>query len=165
MARVRVPLIACLTIMTIAGCSRHDPVAADAKPVNIALPANAAEPDPLGGPPEKKVDPHQSKPLAASSVKIPARLQGRWGLEPADCTSQRGDAKGLLLIEPDGLAFYESRAVPTSDVETGDGSINGHFDFTGEGQSWTKFEALKRNGDKLTRTETNPAASYTYAKC
>ena len=32
-------------------------------------------------------------------------------------------------------------------------------------QAWTKYEALKRSGDKLTRTETDPAASYTYAKC
>jgi hypothetical protein len=68
-------------------------------------------------------------------------------------------------VTADRLTFYESRAVPSSGVQTDDNSISGNFDFTGEGETWTKFEALKRSGDKLTRTETNPAASYTYAKC
>ena len=34
----------------------------------------------------------------ASGQTIPAALQGNWGLVPADCTSTRGDNKGLLRI-------------------------------------------------------------------
>jgi hypothetical protein len=92
-------------------------------------------------------------------------LQGRWGLTPGDCTSRLGDAKGLLVIGPNELRFYESRAVPAADVQGDADTISGNFHFTGEGQAWTKYEALKRSGDKLTRTENNPAASFTYAKC
>lgn len=69
------------------------------------------------------------------------------------------------MITPDGLQFYESRAVPAADVEADEDSIGGNFAFTGEGQSWTKYEALKVEKQKLTRTETYPVASFSYAKC
>ena len=78
---------------------------------------------------------------------------------------ERGDAKGLLIISADDLRFYESRAVPASEIEASEDSISGNFAFTGEGQSWTQFQALKAQVNQLVRTETNPAASFTYAKC
>jgi hypothetical protein len=138
-------------------------VANDVKPVNLSVPASHAAPDPAGLPPQNASAPQA--PAADGATKIPAALQGRWGLTPADCTSTRGDAKGLLVVTADGLRFYESRAVPAADAHADADSINGHFNFTGEGRSWSKFEALKASGNKLTRTETEPAASYTYAKC
>jgi hypothetical protein len=55
--------------------------------------------------------------------------------------------------------------VPGPDAEADVDSISGTFDFTGEGQSWSKFEALKLQGRDLVRTETKPAASFSYAKC
>ena len=69
------------------------------------------------------------------------------------------------MITPDELRFYESRAVPADDVEADKTSIAGNFAFTGEGQSWTKYEALKVDKKKLMRTETKPMASFIYAKC
>jgi hypothetical protein len=96
---------------------------------------------------------------------IPAALQGRWGLTPADCVAAPGDAKGLLVITPGELRFYESRAVPSPGVQIASDSIRGNFLFTGEGQNWTKVETLERRKEKLVRTETEPTASYTYAKC
>ena len=81
-----------------------------------------------------------------------------------DCTSTRGDAKGLLIIGPSEVRFYESRAVPEN-AQSGTDSISGDFSFTGEGQTWTKFEALELKGAELVRTESNPMASFTYARC
>ena len=150
-------------IVAIAACSKRDPVANDLKPMNLALTPKLAAPDPAGGPPGGKTAHLAQAASAAAAVTIPPALHGRWGLSPVACTG--ANDKGLLIVTADGLRFYESRAVPTADVQTSRGSINGHFRFTGEGQAWDKFEALQRNGDKLTRTETNPAASYTYAKC
>ena len=77
----------------------------------------------------------------------------------------RSDAKGLLIISPTDLKFYESRAVPAADVTTDANSAAGNFAYTGEGQSWSKYEALKVEKGRLTRTETKPSASFTYAKC
>jgi hypothetical protein len=149
-------------MLTIVACGGRDPVAEEAN--NTAgLPAiNDAVPDPTGSPPEKA---RPAAEAAAVASGIPAALHGRWGLTPMDCTSTRGDAKGLLIIGPTDLKFYESRAVPGPDTQTGKDSITGNFTFTGEGQTWTKFEALELKGQELVRTESNPVASFTYARC
>jgi len=160
----RVPFVTCALILAVAACSRHDPVADNANGASLPPPTNIATPDPAGLPPENAGAPTNAV-TPAPAAAIPAALQGRWGLTPEDCTSTRGDAKGLLVVTADRLNFYESRAVPSPDAKGDPSSISGDFDFTGEGKEWSKFEALKLSGDKLTRTETNPAASYTYAKC
>lgn len=160
----RVPLVTCALIVTIAACSRDDPVADNANAaVAFPAPVKDSAPSPAGGPPRNETTPAASAPAPAAA--IPAEFQGRWGLTPADCTSPLGDAKGLLVISAGELRFYESRAVPSANVQGDADSISGDFHFTGEGQSWTKYEVLKRNKQKLTRTETNPTASFTYAKC
>ena len=163
----RVPLVAFAFIMTIAACSRRDPVAPNANAAAPALPApaNDVAPSPAGGPPQNETAPAATAPAQPPAVTIPAAFQGRWGLTPADCTSALGDAKGLLVINGSELRFYESRAVPSKNVHGDNDSLSGDFHFTGEGQSWTKYEAIKLDKQKLTRTETNPTASFTYAKC
>ena len=157
------PFISCALTLAIVSCSKPDPVANDAKPVDLPVPATHAAPDPAALPPQNAAAPQPAS--SNDAPKIPAALQGRWGLTPADCTSTRGDAKGLLVITAGDLRFYESRAIAAADAQSDATSINGHFNFSGEGQSWNRYEALKKSGDKLTRTETNPAASYTYARC
>jgi predicted small lipoprotein YifL len=163
MRRTRLPLFALTTILAIAACGKGDPVAPDANAAAPALPApQKAHPDPMGGPPPTaRPEPQPLKPGAA----IPQALQGRWGLAPRDCTSTRGDAKGLLVIGTDELRFYESRAVPADGIVSDADSISGKFDFTGEGQSWTKYQSYKLDDRKLIRTETNPNTSFTYARC
>jgi hypothetical protein len=157
------PPFACLLLICASGCQQRDPVADNANGASLPPPVRDSSHDPAGAPPANEA---QAKPaVPPATVSIPAALHGRWGLTPADCTSTRGDAKGLLTISEDGLRFYESRAVPGADVQTDEESINGHFDFTGEGQTWSRYEAFEAKGNKLTRTETDPAESYTYAKC
>jgi hypothetical protein len=165
MRRLRLPLVAIATLLAIAACSQREPVAEDANAQAEQLPTvNKPSPAPWGGPPESAQPtpaPAQLTPAAA----IPKALQGRWGLTPADCMIGRGDAKGLLVVSERELRFYESRAVPTADVQVDADSVSGRFDFTGEGQSWSKYESLKLDERKLIRTETNPNTSYTYARC
>lgn len=79
--------------------------------------------------------------------------------------STKGDAKGLLVISDNELRFYESRAVPAANARGDSNSISGDFAFTGEGQTWTKFQSLQLQKKELVRTESNPTASFTYAKC
>jgi hypothetical protein len=162
--RFRLPVISFAAIALLAACGKPDPVANNANGASLPAPVNDTAPSPEGTPPENDTQP-ATVAAATPSTTIPAPLQGRWGLTPADCTSTRGDAKGLLVISSGELRFYESRAVPASVVKADDDSISGEFDFTGEGQKWTKFETLERRNNLLVRTESNPAASYTYAKC
>lgn len=159
---IRVPFISCALMLAIVSCS-------GSKPVDKVADRTAGPPDLYAPAPTTMGEPHKStspaRPLPPPESKIPASLQGRWGLSPRDCTAEPAAAKGLLVITPDDLRFYESKAVPASDVATDQNSISGDFAFTGEGQSWTRYEALKVDRDNLTRTEIKPTASFTYAKC
>jgi hypothetical protein len=160
----RFPFISLAALLAMAACGARDPVDKKAAAANAAnLPdVNVPAPSATGAPRGPTVPAHAPPAPAAA---IPAALQGRWGLTPADCTAGRSDAKGLLTITADNLRFYESRAVPAADVEAGDSSISGNFAYTGEGQSWTKYESLKVDKGRLTRTETKPTVSFSYAKC
>ena len=164
--RLRVPVLSLGLIAAIAACSKPGPVANGANKIT-AVPAqsNEPEPTPAGGPPAHQANAEAPAAPASPATAIPASLQGRWGLTPGDCTSALGDAKGLLVVNATELRFYESRAVPSADIQTKASSISGTFHFTGEGQTWSRFETLQRSADKLIRTESNPAASYTYARC
>ena len=163
MLRAVAPIIACFGMAAVVACSGRDPVANEAN--NTAgLPAvNEAAPSATGEPHGDATKPATSTPQAAAS--IPAALHGRWGLNPNDCVPGRSDAKGLLVISENDLRFYESRAVPSKGVSASADSISGDFAFTGEGMEWTKYQALQLRGRELVRTETSPAASFTYAKC
>ena len=158
MKRFHTSLCAALILVSLAACGKRDPVDNNAgaiAPVPTDPDATGAV---AGGPP----------PLSNNAEPggiIPAAIQGRWGLTPADCTSTRGDAKGLLEISADSLKFYESRGTPGTSIESDDTGISGNFNFTGEGQTWSKYVSLKLQGDGLVRTERSPMASYTYAKC
>lgn len=158
MKRVSPPVVTLILLGLLASCERPGPVDKEAQSVAPEVPP-AKAPDPLaGGPPPISPD-------ADPSGVIPPALQGRWGLTPADCEPGRSDAKGLLVISPTDIKFYESRAVPTSSIESDSTGISGNFDFSGEGHNWSKYVSLKLTGTTLTRTERSPMASYRYAKC
>ncbi len=101
---------------------------------------------------------------------IPAAMQGRWGLVPGDCTSQRGDAKGLLVIERSRLKFYESVARLGAVRERSESRIHAAFSFTGEGMDWTRDLTLELAGDgkTLVRREFGAEAAaepFEYHRC
>ena len=160
---LRVPFISLALVLSVASCGNKQPVDKEAKNVaglpDFKVPASSAN-----GEPHNQTLP--ARPLPAPAKFIPTVLHGRWGLSPADCISTKGgNAKGLLVVTSEGLDFNESRAVPAAHAETDGNSIGGNFAFTGEGQSWIRYESLKLDKRVLIRTETNPTASFSYAKC
>ena len=90
---------------------------------------------------------------AVASLAIPRAYQGRWGLVAADCTSTRGDAKGLLIIDGRTLRFYESVGTLRERQPSSANSFTGVFDFTGEGMKWQRTITLHQSGEQLRRTE------------
>lgn len=172
MRRTNYLLLAAAAAM-LAGCGGSDPIADDpnagAGLPDIAEVENVSgvrrTPLPSDGGPPLGGGKQTGTTLPEPGATIPAFLHGRWGMTPGDCTSNRGDAKGLLVIGPRELRFYESRAVPVGNVGGSDDSFTADFAFTGEGQSWTGFETLEIQDRRLVRTTSNPMASYTYAKC
>ena len=156
--------------LALAACNDSGPVSEDANSSSLPAPATSDAREPNGTPPQpNSADAPQPTPANSAEPqavgKFPRALQGRWGMVPEDCTSTRGDAKGLLVIGETEMLFYESRAVPSANVETSTNSISGDFSFTGEGMSWTKFQSLEVRDGKLVRTESSPMTSYTYARC
>jgi hypothetical protein len=166
------PLFGVAAVLALAGCGGSDPVADNLNEAgNVTAVVNSANATARAATSasqsaEERNNPRPPDPtVEAGRGGIPQSLQGRWGMTPADCTSTRGDAKGLLTITSDHLKFYESRAVPGAKVQTGGTSMSGDFAFTGEGQTWTRYETLQIQDGKLVRTESDPMASYTYARC
>lgn len=114
-------------------------------------------------------------PAPAPSVKplptnIPDQFRGRWALVPADCTSTRGDAKGLLTIDDSRLTFYESKGtLDRIDSNAPPNRLTANFGFSGEGMTWEKLVTLERTAGKLRRIEPaangQPAVDLTYTAC
>ncbi len=157
--------------IALAACDAQDPVANDAN--EIGEPADIET-----LPPDESVDTSTNEPanepaneVTNSAVvdqagkPIPASMHGRWALTPGDCTTTRGDDKGLLTISAKELRFYESVAVPAANVATSDNAVEGSFNFTGEGQNWTSRQTLQVKGDKLMRKQSDPPTSLTYTRC
>ena len=93
MKRIHLPIFALLVVGAMAACEKRDPVADEANAIPAAPVNGDSAGTAAGGPP-----PAAATNGIAASGPIPAAIQGRWGLTPADCTSTRGDAKGLLTI-------------------------------------------------------------------
>ena len=158
------PILA-VALLALAACQPpSDPNAADPGELNI----DSADIEPL--PPSESSVPFTENAAAnetAPATAIPAAFHGRWGMVPADCTSTRGDNKGLITVDANSIKFYESRAMLAKATTNAPENFTGDFSFTGEGQTWTKPQNLKLTGSSntLIRSETEPAMSFTYKRC
>lgn len=157
-------LFTCTLLAALSACGKPDAIAEGANNVAGLPAANVVAPNPTAAPPAN-ASADVTDGTRAPAAGIPATLHGRWGLSPRDCTSTLGDAKGLLIINPTELRFYESRAIPAPGVQTSPDSISGNFAFTGEGQEWVRYETLEVRQGKLIRTERDPVASFSYVRC
>jgi hypothetical protein len=81
----------------------------------------------------------------------------------ADCTSTRGDAKGLIDIGDRTIRFYEAVATLREQRPAIATSFSGLYSFTGEGQNWEKVMTFTRTGDTLKRAE--ESGTFTYRRC
>ena len=129
--------------------------------------ADVAEADVETLPPSEASAPPPGNGLAptnsTSTALIPAQYHGRWGMVAADCTSTRGDAKGLITIGDSSIRFYESTATLVEQRPAIATGFAGFYRFTGEGQNWEKVVTLKRSGDSLTRADDD--GNFNYRRC
>lgn len=104
-------------------------------------------------------------PSPIADKRIPAAFQGRWGLVPADCTSTRGDNKGLLTVTADRLAFYESRATITKLAAVSPTELAATLAFSGEGQTWEQETPLTLEDDGKVLTRVADGQTLRYSRC
>jgi hypothetical protein len=153
-------------------CSKNEPVDDDADNAagleQVVAEANAAAEavhevadDSPPAPVTNQEAPEIAPPTPGAT--IPAHYHGRWGMVPADCTSTRGDAKGLITIGDTSIRSYESTATLRERRPAIATSFSGLFAFTGEGERWEKVMTFTRTGDTLKRAE--DGGSFTYRKC
>ena len=127
-------------------------------------------------PPDETVDANAGEPVLneaddsgsePAALRIPGAFQGRWGMVPADCTSTRGDAKGLITVTDDKIRFFESTGTLTKVILNAPENFTGTFAFTGEGQSWTNSQNLQLTGSSktLVRSQADVSQSFTYKRC
>jgi len=164
-----VPLIFLLSAVA---CGKSDPVDKDAENAAnldaVVAQANATakavhnEADEIPPVPGTNANPTTPAPPTPGAI-IPAQYQGRWGMVAADCTSTRGDTKGLITIGDTSIKFYESTATLEEQRPAKATSFSGQFAFRGEGQSWEKVMTFTRTGDTLERA--HPEGRFTYKRC
>ena len=159
-------------LLVAVACSKNEPVVDDAENAagldQVVAQANAAAEAVHDQADQTPPAPgtNQQEPVLAQPVPggvIPARYQGRWGMVAADCTSTRGDAKGLMTIGDTSIKFHESTATLTEQRPAIATSFSGLFAFRGEGQAWEKVMTFTRTGDTLKRAE--DGGSFTYKRC
>jgi len=107
---------------------------------------------------------------AAMPTQIPQSFHGRWGINRADCTSTRGDAKGLLTIDGARLTFYESKGTLGKVLGATPGSFDASYGFMGEGDTWERVERLRLVDGRLQRRTDaapgqEPPVNLTYERC
>ena len=172
---MKTPALATIPLVFLLGavaCGKNEPVDKDAE--NTAglstvvaeanATANAVHNEADETPPSPGTGDNASTPAPPTPGDvIPAAYQGRWGMVPADCTSTRGDAKGLMTIGDTSIRFYESTATLEKRRPAIATSFAGLFAFRGEGQSWEKVMTFTRTGDTLKRAE--PEGTFTYKRC
>jgi hypothetical protein len=159
-------LVPLLAIATLSACSKQSEVEPTVAATTEFVPEDsipsdiAPEPSAVPvAPPAAESSGEMSAISAATS--IPATAQGRWGMVAADCTSTRGDAKGLLVIDGKTMKFYESVGRIGAVKERSDTRIRAAFSFSGEGMTWTNDEVLdvQDGGKVLIRREYGEGAS------
>jgi hypothetical protein len=131
-------------LAALAGCSGETPTPEATGTYSEAPPVVA----------EASATPAVAAPQAPPFRTIPAAFQGRWGMVPADCTSTRGDAKGLMTVTADAIRFYESVARPAALTAVGERRLDGNYAATGEGQTWTLLQRIEVSPDGKTLTRT-----------
>ena len=158
---------ATLAVLALAGCSQSSVPA----PVETGIPYSA-EPLPGSAIPMAPPVPTASAEGSAADAEqtIPVALRGRWGMVPADCTSTRGDAKGLITVDATSIRYYESVAKLTKLTDRNATALRAAIAFRGEGMNWQREVALtlQEGGKALIRQEFGPDASprpYKYAHC
>ncbi|MEO0062421.1 MAG: hypothetical protein RLZZ08_981 [Pseudomonadota bacterium] len=168
---MRLMLLAPLALLGACNSSADKPASPDPELATEAAapPAPAPTPTPALTAMVPPVAP-QTPSAAVTANEIPLPMRGRWGLVKADCEPGRDDAKGLMVVGPRKLEFYESVGTLATITSGTDSSIRGTFAFTGEGMEWTRDQtlAVQDGGKVLIRQEFGQDAApapFTYSKC
>ena len=137
---IRIPFISCALVLAVAACGA---------PRSGRRPCAATRPDcPTSSSSTERVGRAACRHAAGEAASCadrahPGRASGALGPDARRLHARARRRQRAAGDHGDELRFYEFARGPGGGVQADANSISGNFAFTGEGQSWTKYEALK----------------------
>jgi hypothetical protein len=167
--KTRLALFAVFGPVALAACSVEPRSEATDDPAEATASPDPLSPDEAMPAEEPTVEASDIAAAPASAI-IPVALQGRWGLVPADCTTTRGDDKGLMKVNEKTIKFYESFATLGAINESGPTRLAARFAYEGEGMEWNRDLTMdvQDGGKTLVLREYGedaPAGPRRYTRC
>lgn len=162
----RISITAVMLAIGLAACQQNDPnniAIDDGNSQNAVIETLPPDETPTNDADLHMLPDNGTAPGDSASATIPDQYRGRWGMVAADCTSTRGDNKGLITIGDKTIKFFEAVATLKEQRPAIATSFAGQFGFTGEGQSWEKVMTFTRTGNTLKRAEDE--GTFTYTRC
>ena len=103
-----------------------------------------------------------------SEATIPDAFHGRWSSTSEGCETEGGEMP--IEVDAETIQFHESVATLGTVSESETRAIRATYNFTGEGEEWSRDIklAISEDGTELTRTEYGEdamAEPMTYTKC
>jgi hypothetical protein len=106
-------------------------------------------------------------PLEIAINQFPGGYQGRWAMSQAACADVPASSPNVISLQGKLVKFHESIGTMTEGKRKTSRTMEGAFEFAGEGKKWTKSIAfeLSKDGKSLTRTDRDDRATYRYVQC
>ncbi|MFM5917634.1 MAG: hypothetical protein ACKOOL_08890 [Novosphingobium sp.] len=163
----RILLVTAMSALALAACSKSKEP--DAVKTDPAL-AEASGQIATDSPPSEPSTSATGSGADQAEKSIPMAMRGRWGLVAADCTTARGDEKGLMTIDATSIRFYESIAKLDHVDQRSETALKANWAYSGEGMDWKRDMtlALQPGGKVLIKQEFGedaPAGPYKYTRC
>lgn len=106
-------------------------------------------------------------PLEIVINQFPGGYQGRWAKTAAGCADDPENSPDMMSLQGKLVKFHESIGTMTAGKRETSKTMEGEFEFVGEGEKWNKTIAFELSEDRkaLTRTDKEDGASYQYVQC
>jgi hypothetical protein len=106
-------------------------------------------------------------PLEIAISQFPGGYQGRWSMTQAGCSDDPENSEQTMSLQGKLVKFHESIGTMTAGKRMTSRTMEGEFDFVGEGEKWSKTIAFEMTPDRkrITRTDKDDGASYQYVQC
>ncbi len=115
----------------------------------------------------QEIAPVADVPLEIVISQFPRGYQGRWAKSASSCTDDPETSEEIISLQGKLVKFHDSIGTMTAGKRMTSRTMEGEFEFVGEGEKWNKPIAFEMSEDmkRLTRTDKDDGQSYRYVQC
>jgi hypothetical protein len=116
---------------------------------------------------EISIAPVADVPLEIVISQFPRGYQGRWAKSASGCADDPENSEEMISLQGRLVKFHDSIGTMTAGKRMTSRTMEGEFEFAGEGDKWNKPIAFEMSEDMklLTRTDKDNGQSYRYVQC